>query len=104
MGPGRWGTTTASLGVPAHFVDLNHFAVLCEHTYSAGEFRPELSYGSHFFQELVESGIFYAAVFDDRSEVQFRPELILDLPNQRQRRDPDDALAAVDDFVSEKIS
>ncbi len=34
-------------------------------------------------------------MLDDRTEVQFRPELILDLPNQRQRRDPDDALAAV---------
>ena len=84
-----------SLGVPTHFTELNGFVGLFETTYSEGDFRPELSYGSHFFQELVESGIFYAAVFDDRSEVQFRPELILDLPNQRQRRDPDDALAAV---------
>ena len=95
IGPGRWGTSMPSLGVPTHFTELNGFVGLFETTYSEGDFRPELSYGSHFFQELVESGIFYAAVFDDRSEVQFRPELILDLPNQRQRRDPDDALAAV---------
>ncbi len=81
MGPGRWGTTTASLGVPAHFVDLNHFAVLCEHTYSAGEFRPELSYGSHFFQELVESDIFYVAAFDGRPGVHFNPARVLDEPN-----------------------
>ncbi|MDD4096585.1 MAG: pyruvate kinase, partial [Oscillospiraceae bacterium] len=39
-------------------------------------FVPELSYGSHFFQDLVETGIFYAAIFDGREGVTFRPELI----------------------------
>ncbi|MFT3887089.1 MAG: PEP/pyruvate-binding domain-containing protein [Arachnia sp.] len=81
MGPGRWGTTTASLGVPTHFVDLNRFAVLCEHTYSAGGFSPELSYGSHFFQELVEADIFYLAVFDGRAGVHVNPGRVLDEPN-----------------------
>ena len=81
MGPGRWGTTTASLGVPAHFVDLNKFAVLCEHTYAAGSFRPELSYGSHFFQELVEADIFYLAIFDGRTGVHFNPGRVLEQPN-----------------------
>lgn len=81
MGPGRWGTTTASLGVPAHFVDLNKFSVLCEHTYAAGSFRPELSYGSHFFQELVEADIFYLAVFDGRTGVHFNPDRVFDHPN-----------------------
>lgn len=81
MGPGRWGTTTASLGVPAHFVDLNKFAVLCEHTYAAGSFRPELSYGSHFFQELVEADIFYLAIFDGRTGVHFNPGRVLERPN-----------------------
>jgi hypothetical protein len=81
MGPGRWGTTTASLGVPAHFVDLNRFAVLCEHTYSDGGFRPELSYGSHFFQELVEADVFYLAVFDGRAGVHFNPARVLAEPN-----------------------
>ncbi|MDF1488903.1 PEP/pyruvate-binding domain-containing protein [Tessaracoccus caeni] len=81
MGPGRWGTTTASLGVPAHFVDINKFAVLCEHTYAAGSFRPELSYGSHFFQELVEADTFYLAVFDGREGTHFNPDRVLDQPN-----------------------
>lgn len=64
MGPGRWGTTTPSIGVPVTFTEVCNASVLCEFTYAAGHFLPELSYGSHFFQDLVESGIFYAALFD----------------------------------------
>nr|NLI50731.1 pyruvate kinase [Propionibacterium sp.] len=89
IGPGRWGSSMASLGVPAHFTELNRFAVLCEHTYAEGDFRPELSYGSHFFQELVESGIFYVALFDDRPGVLFQPRLALERPNLLPLLEPD---------------
>lgn len=82
IGPGRWGTTTPSLGVPVHFTEINRFAILCETTYAASDFRPELSYGSHFFQELVEGGLLYAAVFDDREGTRFQPELLWDRPNR----------------------
>lgn len=82
IGPGRWGTSMPSLGVPTHFTDLNRFVALVETTYAAGDFRPELSYGSHFFQELVETGICYAALFDDRPGTSFRPELVIALPNR----------------------
>ncbi|NLT29701.1 MAG: pyruvate kinase, partial [Propionibacterium sp.] len=82
VGPGRWGTSTQSLGIPVRFTEVNHAGVLCEITYSAGGFLPELSYGSHFFQDLVESGCFYLAVFDERPGVEFNPSLILDRPNE----------------------
>ena len=95
IGPGRWGTSMPSLGVPTHFTDLNGFVGLFETTYSEGDFRPELSYGSHFFQELVESGVFYAAVFDDRPDVVFRPQRLLERPNQYPFSALDDALDAV---------
>ncbi len=96
-GPGRWGTTTPALGVPAHFTELSHCAALIEYTYPAGDFRPELSYGSHFFQDIVESGIFYAALFDDRPDVTFHPERILALPNRVREVVPSvpDALVSV---------
>lgn len=42
---------------------------------------PELSYGSHFFQDLVETGIFYAAIFEGQQDVVFRPEYILNRDN-----------------------
>jgi hypothetical protein len=42
---------------------------------------PELSYGSHFFQDMVESDIFYAAVFDGYPEVSYNPEYVMDRKN-----------------------
>ena len=81
IGPGRWGTTTPSLGVPVHFTELCNMAVICEVASKEDGFEPELSYGSHFFQDLVESDIFYVAVFDGRKDVCFRPELIVNKPN-----------------------
>lgn len=95
FGPGRWGTTMPSLGVPAHFTDLNRFVGVVETTYAAGGFRPELSYGSHFFQELVEFGVFYAAVFDDRGDVLFNPGLVLGRQNRHAEFAAPDALAEV---------
>jgi len=38
---------------------------------------PELSYGSHFFQDIVESEIFYVAIFDGYQDVIFNPDRIL---------------------------
>jgi hypothetical protein len=81
MGPGRWGTTTPSLGVPVHFAELNRFSTLCEMSYPSGNLMPELSYGSHFFQDLVESGIFYVALFCEKSDVVFNKTLLQMCPN-----------------------
>ncbi|MFV0429713.1 MAG: PEP/pyruvate-binding domain-containing protein [Arachnia sp.] len=95
IGPGRWGTTTESLGVPVSFAEISHVSVLVETTYAEGDFRPELSYGSHFFADLVETGIFYCAVLDDRPGVTFQPQLITDRPNLIGDLDPATALADV---------
>lgn len=81
LGPGRWGTTTPALGVPVSFSDISGAAALVEFTYPEGDFRPELSYGSHFFQDIVEAGTFYAAVFDDRPGVVFNHGRITQEPN-----------------------
>jgi len=76
VGPGRWGSTTPSLGVPAHFTELCNMKVLCEYASKKEGFMPELSYGSHFFQDIVESEIFYVAIFDGYQNVFFNPERI----------------------------
>jgi hypothetical protein len=81
IGPGRWGTTTPSLGVPVNFSELCNMAVLCEVSYRQADLIPELSFGSHFFQDIVESGIFYAAIFEGDADVSFHPELILEREN-----------------------
>ncbi len=82
MGPGRWGTTTPSLGVPVHFSELRHMTVICEVASPDAGYQPELSYGSHFFQDLVETGIFYVALFDGKDGVVYQPQFILKKENQ----------------------
>ena len=65
LGPGRWGTSTPSLGVPVNFSEINNMAAIGEVAFQEGELMPELSFGSHFFQDLVEADIFYLALFPD---------------------------------------
>lgn len=69
MGPGRWGTSTPSLGVPARFSEINHVKVLVEIAGMSESIMPELSFGSHFFHDLVETGIFYVALFPENKDV-----------------------------------
>ena len=71
IGPGRWGTTTPSLGVPVKFAEINNIAALAEVSFSAGNLMPELSFGTHFFQDLVETNIFYVALFPEKKDVIF---------------------------------
>ena len=66
IGPGRWGTTTPSLGVPVGFAEISNVSVLAEVALMSDNLIPELSFGSHFFLDLVETDIFYAAIFPDK--------------------------------------
>lgn len=81
LGPGRFGTTTPSLGIPVRFTEIDNMNAICEYSYVAGGVIPELSFGSHFFQDIVESGLFYAAIFSDKPDVHFFPGRILKRPN-----------------------
>ncbi len=76
VGPGRWGTRSPDLGVPANFAEIAGAAALCEVPFAGGHATPELSYGSHFFQDLMETGIFYAAILPERPGCRYRPELV----------------------------
>ena len=89
MGPGRWGTTTPSLGVPVRFSEINNMAALCEMSYPRGNLMPELSYGSHFFQDLVETEIFYLALFLDKEGTVLHLDPILQRPNLLTEYVPD---------------
>ena len=81
MGPGRWGTTTPSLGVPVKFAEINNVAALAEIAFSTGNLMPELSFGTHFFQDLVETNIFYVALFPEKKEVLFNVAWFTQLKN-----------------------
>ena len=68
MTPGRVGTSSPELGVPVSFAQISGFRGICEVSDSRAGYMPELSYGSHMFQDLVEAGIFYCALWgDDRT-------------------------------------
>ena len=81
LGPGRWGSTTPSLGVPVNFSQINNVTVLGEIAHAEGNLMPELSYGTHFFQDLVETEIFYVAIFPENRDVYFSTTVMDQLPN-----------------------
>ncbi|HSK11253.1 MAG TPA: PEP/pyruvate-binding domain-containing protein, partial [Vicinamibacterales bacterium] len=66
MGPGRWGSRgDIKLGVSVTYSDINNAAVLMEIAARRGNYVPDLSFGTHFFQDLVEAGIRYLPLFPD---------------------------------------
>lgn len=91
LGPGRWGTSTPRLGVPVRFAEINAFTAIVEVAFSAGGLQPELSFGSHFFQDLVEAGIFYVALHPERPGCFLNTELLQRQPNLLAQLLPDDA-------------
>ena len=80
MVPGRVGTSSPELGVPTAFSEISEFEVVCEMEETRAGYNPELSYGSHFFQDLVEAEILYTAVFHNEKTLHFAPEKLKDLP------------------------
>lgn len=89
LGPGRWGTTTPSLGVPVRFSEINNVSFLGEIAYTDGNLMPELSFGTHFFQDLVETNIFYLALFPDNPEVIFHRSVLDRFKNSIESLEPD---------------
>lgn len=79
--PGRIGTSSQELGVPTTFADISEFEVICEVAESSAGYNPELSYGSHIFQDLVEAQILYTAVFEGKQTKEYHPEKLTKLPN-----------------------
>ncbi|MCI1655368.1 MAG: PEP/pyruvate-binding domain-containing protein [Lachnospiraceae bacterium] len=89
MVPGRIGTSSPELGVPCTFSDISEFSAIFELADSRAGYQPELSYGSHFFQDLVESGILYTAVFEASSTRCFHPEWLKKSGNRLKDLFPD---------------
>jgi hypothetical protein len=89
LGPGRWGTTTPSLGVPVSFSEINNVSVLCELACEGTNLVPDLSFGTHFFQDLVETDIFYVAIFPGHKGFSFNEKWFASQPNQLARILPD---------------
>ena len=84
--PGRICTSSPELGVPSGFSDISEFSVIAEVSESKVGYIPELSYGSHIFQDLVEAGILYTAVFEKESTVAYDPELLKQFVDKTEER------------------
>jgi hypothetical protein len=81
IAPGRWGTSTASLGVPVTFSDINHVAVLVEIEMMHEGLVPDVSLGTHFFNELVEMDMLYLALFPKREGNKIHSDFFESRPN-----------------------
>ena len=80
--PGRVGTSSPELGVPTAFSDISEFSIICETEETQAGYNPELSYGSHIFQDLVEAEILYTAVFGNKKTLHFSPDKLEDTENK----------------------
>ena len=83
MGPGRWGSRgDIKLGVKITYADINNTAMLIEIARKKGNYKPDLSFGTHFFQDLVEASIRYLPLYPDEKENHFNDSFLLEMNNE----------------------
>jgi len=82
MGPGRWGSRgDIHLGVSVTYSDINNTAILAEVARQKGSYVPDLSFGTHFFQDLVEAEIRYLPLYPDEPGSTLNEEFMRSAPN-----------------------
>ncbi len=82
MGPGRWGSRgDIKLGVKVTYSDINNTAVLIEVARRKGNYTADVSFGTHFFQDLVEAKIRYLPLYPDDPGVLFNEHFLKSSPN-----------------------
>ena len=87
--PGRIGTSSPELGLPVVFAEISQFSAIVEESYSQVGYIPELSFGSHMFQDLVEADIYYGAIFENEQTISFNKELLSNYSNKLKEILPD---------------
>jgi hypothetical protein len=91
MGPGRWGSTDLELGVKVTYSDIYNASVLVEIAADSGGGAPEASYGTHFFQDLVETQIYPLALYPGDPHTVFNWSFFEQSPNVLEALLPPDA-------------
>jgi len=89
LGPGRWGTTTPSLGVPVSFADISTASALCEIVAMRDDLVPDVSLGSHFLSDLIELDMLYLALFPAREDSWLNKPFFEESPNRLAELLPD---------------
>ncbi len=81
IGPGRWGSNDIRLGVPVTYADISKAKMLIEVARERDGYVPEVSFGTHFFQDLVEANIAYLPLYPDDRRNRFNETFLKDSPN-----------------------
>ena len=89
LGPGRWGTRDAWLGIPVAFADINNVAAICEIVTMHESLVPDVSLGTHFINELIEADMLYFALFPGHEGNQIDERLLRRQANRLSRIVPD---------------
>lgn len=92
IGPGRWGTSCASLGIPVNFSEINHVAVVCEIVTMRENLVPDVSLGTHFLNELIEMDMLYLALFPRKGGNYLSREIFDKAPNRLLEYAPDEEM------------
>lgn len=75
IGPGRWGSWNPDLGVPVTYAEIANCVMLVEVARRRATYVPEVSFGSHFFQDLIEDNIAYLPLYPDEPNEVFNDEI-----------------------------
>ncbi|MBI5482084.1 MAG: hypothetical protein HY906_24730, partial [Deltaproteobacteria bacterium] len=67
LGPGRWGTCNAAVGIPVSYAQVDGARLIAELT--APSLRAQPSQGTHFFHNVVAGSLFYLMIEPARGDV-----------------------------------
>lgn len=82
LGPGRWGSRgDINMGVQVSYADISNTAALIEIARKKSNYLPELSFGTHFFQDLVEANIRYLPLYPDDKGILFNDRFLKRSPS-----------------------
>jgi pyruvate, water dikinase len=87
LGPGRWGSNDINLGVPVTYADINNTRLLVEIAFAREGYTPEVSYGTHFFQDLVEADIAMMPLYPEAPGCMLREDFLLGSDNSLSKID-----------------
>ncbi len=91
VGPGRWGTNNPDLGVRIGYADIYNSRALVELSGKGVGTAPDPSFGTHFFQDLIEAHIFPLAIYLDDADAVFNRQFFYLTPNRLVDFLPDEA-------------
>jgi pyruvate,water dikinase len=85
IGPGRWGTSMPALGIPVSFAEIKNVCMICELSEMHGGIIPEISLGTHFFNDLIEMKIIYMALFRNRKNNILNEKILQKTPGKLKK-------------------